>query len=238
MGFGSTIAPAWISIWGGVNLAAYRLLISHWHDEYWSFEMRSKVESFLEQGGNVAFLGGNTCWWQVRFDDSGRFLTCYKYIGNPSGNDADGAATDDPYAASADPNIVQRSTIYWWDRRVNLPEILFTGLTFRYGWMVARTYPNSPARGYTVSQADSWVFNGTGLTAGDVFGQEAGIIGGEVDSALGVYANGTRFGNKYWDVQDRNYYTWSPPGFNELAYCDLYQTPGFAGFGVPISIWE
>jgi hypothetical protein len=214
-----------------VNLGVYRLLISHWHDEYWSFEMRANVESFLREGGNVAFLGANTCWWQVRFDDSGRLLTCYKYVDDATTN---GAPTDDPFAASGDSNLVKRSTIYWWDDRVNWPELYLTGLTFRYGWSVARTWPNTPARGYTVAQPDSWVFENTGLMLGEVFGQESGIIGGEVDSALGVYPypDCTRFGNKYWGLE----YPHSPPGFVELAYCDLYRTPGFAGFGVPISI--
>ena len=31
--------------------------------------MRDNVENFIAQGGNVAFFSGNTCWWQVTFDD-------------------------------------------------------------------------------------------------------------------------------------------------------------------------
>jgi hypothetical protein len=214
-----------------VDLGSFRLRISHWHDEYWSFEMRSNVESFLHDGGNAAFLGANTCWWQIRFDDYGRSLTCYKYIDDGS---TSGGATADPFAASGDPDVVRRSTIYWWDARVGWPELSLTGLTFRYGWSVARTWPNAPARGYTVAEPNSWVFENTGLEVGDVFGQESGIIGGEVDSALGVYQNGTRFGNKYWDLA----FPRSPSGFLELAYCDLYQAPGFAGSSVGIDILE
>jgi hypothetical protein len=213
-----------------LNLSAYRLIISHWHDEYWSLEMRSNVESFLTQGGNVAFLGGNTCWWQIRFDASGRLLTCYKYVGEPDGQSADGTATNDPFAVSNDPDQVMRTTIYWWDHRVNWPELSLTGLTFRYGWAVARSFPPMPARGYTVARPDSWVFEGTGLAKGSIFGQESGIIGGEVDSALGP-----DFGNKYYWPYAGNY-PYSPLNLVELAYCDLYATPGFAGVSVPVTI--
>ena len=33
--------------------------------------MRDVIERYLASGGNVAFLSGNTCYWQVRFDDDG-----------------------------------------------------------------------------------------------------------------------------------------------------------------------
>jgi hypothetical protein len=31
--------------------------------------MRDRVEAFVHAGGNLAFFGGNTCWWRVTFDD-------------------------------------------------------------------------------------------------------------------------------------------------------------------------
>jgi hypothetical protein len=54
-------------------LAPYRLLVSAGHDEYWSAAMRDHVERFVRAGGNVAFFGGNTCWWEVEFDDATSF---------------------------------------------------------------------------------------------------------------------------------------------------------------------
>ena len=50
-------------------LRSHRLLLSVGHDEYWSDGMRANAERFLHEGGNVAFFGGNTCWWRVTFDD-------------------------------------------------------------------------------------------------------------------------------------------------------------------------
>jgi hypothetical protein len=50
-------------------LARYRLLVTFGHDEYWSDRMRTSVERFSHAGGNVAVFGGNTCWWEVTFDE-------------------------------------------------------------------------------------------------------------------------------------------------------------------------
>ena len=33
---------------------------------------------FIAAGGNVAFFSGNTCCWQVRSEDGGQALTCWK----------------------------------------------------------------------------------------------------------------------------------------------------------------
>lgn len=54
-------------------LRRHRLLVSAGHDEYWSDAMRAAVEGFVATGGNVAFFGGNTCWWRVSFDDDASF---------------------------------------------------------------------------------------------------------------------------------------------------------------------
>ncbi|MHA6793994.1 N,N-dimethylformamidase beta subunit family domain-containing protein [Pseudonocardia bannensis] len=56
-------------------LDSYRLLVSAGHDEYWSDAMRANVERFRDGGGNVAFFGGNTCWWRVRFDPGADAVT-------------------------------------------------------------------------------------------------------------------------------------------------------------------
>jgi hypothetical protein len=55
---------------GGQDLLTpYRLLLTFGHDEYWSDEMRTRVERFVRAAGNAAFFSGNTCWRQVTFDD-------------------------------------------------------------------------------------------------------------------------------------------------------------------------
>ncbi|WP_219418944.1 N,N-dimethylformamidase beta subunit family domain-containing protein [Pseudonocardia nigra] len=54
-------------------LDGYRLLVSAGHDEYWTDAMRDHAEALVRAGGNIAFFGGNTCWWRVVFDDAHSF---------------------------------------------------------------------------------------------------------------------------------------------------------------------
>ena len=54
-----------------------RLLLSVGHDEYWTWGMRDTVDAFVAGGGNVAFLSGNTCYWQVRIE--GDVMVGYKH---------------------------------------------------------------------------------------------------------------------------------------------------------------
>jgi hypothetical protein len=58
---------------GAELLRRYRLLVSVGHDEYYTDAMRASVERFVRSGANVAFFGGNTCWWRVEFDDDVSF---------------------------------------------------------------------------------------------------------------------------------------------------------------------
>jgi hypothetical protein len=149
-------------------LDGHRLLLSVGHDEYWSWGMRDTVESFLTGGGNAAFLSGNTCWWQVRFEDGHRAITSFKY-----------RATEDPVLGTPDERLL---TGAWPDRRIGRPEAAMTGLSFsrggysRYGLGVPRA-----SGAYTVCRPDHWAFEGTGLRYGDALGLSDAIVGYEVD---------------------------------------------------------
>jgi hypothetical protein len=136
-------------------LTPYRLLLSVGHDEYWSDEMRAHVEAFIQQGGNVAFFSGNTCWWHIEFCD---FSKC----------------ADD----KLHPTAFIRD-FYTWKRN---PENSLTGVSYRNGggWWTG----DRKAVGYTVQNADHWVYEGTGLRNGDVFGADDHLVGYECDGAL------------------------------------------------------
>lgn len=136
-------------------LTPYNLLLSVGHDEYWSDQMRARVEAFIGQGGNVAFLSGNTCWWHIEFCD---------------------------FAKCADEKLHPSAFIRDFKTWKNNPENSLTGVSYRNGggwWRGERD-----AVGYTVENADHWVYEGTGLRNGDVFGADEHLVGYECDGAL------------------------------------------------------
>jgi hypothetical protein len=179
-------------------LANYRLLLSVGHDEYWSKEMRDNVEAFIGNGGNMVFFSGNVCWWQVRFEDNNCRMVCHK---------------SDESGGTSDPITNQTCTIHWFDPPVLRPENTMTGVSYRKGagWWGGPIIPERRLRGYTVTNASHWVFNGTGLANGNTFGagtsEDNTIIGYETDAGV-PGADGT------------------PANFVVLATADLSDWPG------------
>ncbi len=138
-------------------LRLYKLVLSVGHDEYWSAPMRDNLEKFIEKGGNVAFFSGNVCCWQVRAEDDGRALMCWKQ-----------SVREDPYFKRDDHSLL--STL-WSHHLVKRPENLLTGVGFLHGGyhMSHGQYMNGPGS-YTVHRPDHWLFEGTNLKRGDAFG--------------------------------------------------------------------
>lgn len=60
------------------RLQEHELAISAGHDEYWSKEEYDAFENARDNGTNLAFLGGNSAFWQVRYEDDGQTMICYK----------------------------------------------------------------------------------------------------------------------------------------------------------------
>lgn len=157
-------------------LANYRLVLSVGHDEYWSAPMRDAVENFIGQGGNVAFFSGNTAYWQVRSEQDGKALVCYKYD-----------FKRDPVYEADDKRLLAS---LWSHRLVGRPENQMTGVSFnRGGYHRFGSVPKG-AGGYTVYRPDHWMFEGTDLKWGDVFGSEDKIVGYECDGCDHVWENG------------------------------------------------
>lgn len=156
-------------------LDGYQLLTTCGHDEYWSRTMRDRVDAFVALGGNLAVFSGNTCFWQVRFDNTGgtnRRMVCYK------------SRTEDPGGTAA------TKTTNWTDLATPYPENSTIGLAFLEGatWTNAQPRPTPPF----VVQADHWVFAGTGLAPGSGFGGE--FVGYETDASdFRVAANGRQY---------------------------------------------
>jgi N,N-dimethylformamidase beta subunit-like protein len=201
-------------------LSRYNLMVSVGHDEYWSKEMRDNVEAFTLNGGNVCFLGGNTCWWQVRFekrDANGNLLlsqdnhsmVCYKMEGAPAS-----VRTLHAYPYERDPMYAQnpaRITTHWFVPEINRPENMMTGTSYRNGsytggWSAAQRSQLA----YTVRFANHWAFKNTNLANGSTFAN--GQIGPETDAAVFSLVNG---------VPVATGVDGSPLNFTILATCEV-----------------
>jgi hypothetical protein len=145
-----------------------RLVLSVGHDEYWTWGMRDTVEAFAQAGGNVAFLSGNTSCWQVRIEDDGRTLVGYKQ-----------RFADDPVFGTDRQHLL---TSLWSDVLVGRPETGMTGVTFtRGGYARIGRNVGRGSGGYTVHRPGHWLFEGTELGWGDLFGAGAVVVGYECD---------------------------------------------------------
>jgi hypothetical protein len=154
-----------------------RLYLSVGHDEYWSWGMRDAVESFVAGGGNTCFFSGNTSFWQVRLEDDGRTMAAYKQ-----------QFERDPVYGTADERF---TTSIWSDRVVGRPENAMTGVSFVHGGYhrIGRAV-GSGAGGYSVYRPEHWVFEGTGVTYGDLVGAGAVTVAYECDGCEFVMRDG------------------------------------------------
>jgi hypothetical protein len=138
-------------------LANHRCLFSLGHDEYWSTPMRQGAASANAAGVNLAFLGANACYRQIRLEPSSigpnRLEVCYK------------DATEDPMARE-DPAL---TTVNWAQAPVSNPESTLIGSMYQSVGAVADM---------VVTDASSWFYDGCNLNDGYTFPK---AIQGEYD---------------------------------------------------------
>ncbi|MGD9998944.1 MAG: N,N-dimethylformamidase beta subunit family domain-containing protein, partial [Ilumatobacteraceae bacterium] len=139
-------------------LSQYRLVIVNGHDEYWSSTIRDGFESAVQAGVNLAFVGANLAYWNIRLEDTERTVVAYKdYAPDPIG----------------DPS---RATVKFRDLVPPRPEASLIGVQFMWGMPNGyRTYDVVPA-----ALSDPW-FNGTGFVSGDVVPD---VVGYEYDTVV------------------------------------------------------
>lgn len=146
----------------------YKLVLSVGHDEYWSAPMRDTLEAFIGRGGNVAFFSGNAVCWQVRTEDGGRTLACWKQ-----------SFGGDPVYHSNDRRTL---TTLWSHPLVGRPENTLTGVGFPWGgYHKSHGFLMDAPGAYTVHRPDHWIFEGTGLESGQAFGARHTVVGYECD---------------------------------------------------------
>jgi hypothetical protein len=149
-------------------LARYRLVLSVGHDEYWSAPMRDNLEAFIAKGGNVAFFSGNSVCWQVRSEDHGRSLVCWKQ-----------SFAQDPVYMTTDHRLL--STL-WSHHLVKRPENSLTGVGFLFGgYHKSHGQFMDGSGAFTVHRPEHWLFEGTALKKDDAFGGKDTIVGYECD---------------------------------------------------------
>ena len=139
------------------RLASHRALISLGHDEYWSAAMRAGAQTALQQGLNIAFLGANACYRQIRLEPSplgvDRHVVCYK------------SAAEDPMTGQNNALV----TVNWDQPPVSSPESTLTGGMYQ---------DVDASADMVVTDPSHWLLAGTGLTAGQ---RLAHAVQGEFD---------------------------------------------------------
>lgn len=149
-------------------LDGYAAVLLVGHSEYWSGGQRNAIERYVDGGGNLAILSGNTAFWKVRFEDEGRTFVCHKWRGFEA----------DPVAAA----YPEQATHLWSHRAFARPEAEITGLSFIYGGYHRLGMCVSRGQGgYTVYDPDHWALEGADLSYGDVIGGDIPLLGYEND---------------------------------------------------------
>ncbi|MGB0580286.1 MAG: N,N-dimethylformamidase beta subunit family domain-containing protein [Limisphaerales bacterium] len=211
-------------------LQHYRLVLSLGHDEYWSAPMRDNLEAFIRKGGNVAFFSGNSVCWQVRSEDKGRSLVCWKQNFQM-----------DPIYATDDHSTL--STL-WSHHLVKRPENELTGVGFlQGGYHRSHGQFMKGSGAFTVHRPDHWIYQGTGMKRGDEFGGKDTIAGYECDGCEIEWRDGLPYptakdgtpknftilgtaparwapGDSYW------YERWGKKGRTGNAVLGIYQNGG------------
>ena len=126
-------------------LTQHKALVSLGHDEYWSKAMFDGTEGARNAGVNLAFLGANAVYRQVRFEPSAvgadRHMVNYR-------------STADPIR-STDP---AQTTVSFREAPLNRPE----------AQLIGEQYQCNPVRAdLIVSEASSWIWAGVGVADGD-----------------------------------------------------------------------
>ena len=146
------------------ELLNHRLVMTSGHDEYWTKQMRDGFDAARDAGTNLAFMGANNGYWQVRYEDGTRTMVGYK-----SGLDP-----------IADPAL--RTILF---RDLGRPECQLEGVQhqggFRHPTDTNLDYAPNPS-----ALADSW-FGGTGFDASSVLRD---LVGREWDTVPPVPPSG------------------------------------------------
>lgn len=190
-------------------LLNHAALVSGGHSEYWTRRMYDGVEAARNHGVNLAFLGANNVYWQMR-------------LASGPGGSVRGIvyrrAADDPLSRTQPASTTTR----WTDaplRRNASP-------------LLGQTYAAIRVRGDSrILRAPGWLFHSSGASVGTIV---RGLVGRESDGTVLAQSNpptnqvlaesllhGRVHGKDRWATSTVNYYT-APSGAAVFAAGSMY----------------
>ncbi|GFH57026.1 hypothetical protein CTEN210_13502 [Chaetoceros tenuissimus] len=138
-----------------------KLFLTQGHDEYWTWAMMRDLMQWRDEGVHLAFLGSNTAYWQIRYENSTsleedddfeyRTVVCYRKL-------------------NLDPDKSQYATTKF--RQIR-PESLLVGV--EYHFPLGDPFDED----LVIADTSHWIYNGTKVEKGDKI---RGMLGYEVDT--------------------------------------------------------
>ncbi|HEV8461661.1 MAG TPA: N,N-dimethylformamidase beta subunit family domain-containing protein [Gaiellaceae bacterium] len=151
------------------SLLHHKLVAVAGHDEYWTGTMRDAFDAARDQGEvNLAFMGANDGYWQIKLQDADRTIVAYKSMSDP------------------EPDVRAKTAMF---REVGRRECELLGIQHQ-----GASPLNWPPGDYTVPAAaadDPWL-HGTGFEPGAVV---EGIVSVESDTIPGTETAGASCGH-------------------------------------------
>jgi N,N-dimethylformamidase len=201
-------------------LSGYKVFVVIGHNEYWSIEMYRGVEKYLQGGGNLLVLSGNTLFWRVSFNEDCTVMECRK---------ADAAGNRVPVARRGEAWHSQDGKRGGMMRDCGWPGVHLIALD-----CLGFNSPSAPDQfgPYIIEQPDHFLFQrpeAVGLKKGDPIGFSAGRV---------VMANAHEF-----DIRPSTFKRLQqepsppggvvpedPPGIQLLANGQVFWKPGASAF--------
>lgn len=177
-----------------------KIIVLAYHGEYFSEKMYANLRKLInEKNKSFINLGGNQIYWKVKWHNNFKTLECRKNCA--------------PFEDTYDFGGLWNNSVY--------PEKKLLGVSFSD----AGTGTYAP---YQVTQPDHWLFSGTKVKAGELFGatgiNELGICGDETDKAHHAVsiAKGVNAGvvGDYIRYPDNNH-QWDQTGGGDICLKEL-----------------
>ncbi len=146
-------------------LNRYHLVIINVHSEYWSSDMLVNLKAYLNQGGSLAYLGGNGIYWRVTLQDNQIEVQKdehrHHHAGRKGGNWRE---LGQPESSILGVEFSREGYNTFYPYRVLLPEHwAFAGTNLKKGDMIGEEglNPTCPFSRSNPGQLWDWIFSGT-----------------------------------------------------------------------------